>query len=244
MKYFELISTLCLKEDLYYTKLHYKLSKFINESFNDKDALSKLHFSRGFKYYSFDLIYNPNLQIVNQAYPKDNTYTFRLRSSDEKLIKTLRTRFAKVNNPTFSYLFSKLREVKKFFIKEIKTLTPVVVTIKEDKDRYINWTYNYNGDIQTLHTQLHKNILKKYNNFYNEKLEPFCNFIQLIKLKNKKPQTIRIEKNGKEIKFFGNKFILMPNEDKISQKLAFFALSAGLGEKNSFGAGFCIARRY
>ena len=243
MKYFELISTLYLKEDIHYTKLHYKLSKFINEAFNDKDELSKLHFSRDFKYYSFDLIYNPNVKIVNKTYPKDNTYTFRLRSPDEELITTLQTRFRKVNNPTFSYLFSKLREVKKFFVKEIKTLTPVIVTLREDKDRYINWTYEYNGDIKTLHTQLHQNILKKYNSFYNEKLEPFCNFIQAIEFKNKKPQTIRIEKDNKEIKFFGNKFILIPNEDKISQKLAFFTLSVGLGEKNSFGAGFCAARR-
>ena len=54
IKYFELISTLYLKEDLHYTKLHYKLSKFINEAFNDKDKSSKLHFLRDFKCYSFD----------------------------------------------------------------------------------------------------------------------------------------------------------------------------------------------
>ena len=43
-----------------------------------------------------------------------------------------------------------------------------------------------------------------------------------------------------EVRFFGNKFRIVPNEDEVSQKLAFVALACGLGEKNSFGGGFCI----
>ena len=30
------------------------------------------------------------------------------------------------------------------------------------------------------------------------------------------------------------------NEDDVSQKLAFIAFTCGLGEKNSFGGGFCL----
>jgi len=45
----------------------------------------------------------------------------------------------------------------------------------------------------------------------------------------------------KKIKLFGNKFKIIPKADEISQKLAFIALGAGLGEKGSFGGGFCIA---
>ncbi len=38
-----------------------------------------------------------------------------------------------------------------------------------------------------------------------------------------------------------NAIILIPNEDKSSQALAFIALSCGLGEKQSYG-GFCLSK--
>lgn len=66
--------------------------------------------------------------------------------------------------------------------------------------------------------------------------------IQLLELKNKVPQNIIIYKDGKKIRFFGNKFRIVPNEDEVSQKLAFTALACGLGEKNSYGGGFCVGK--
>ena len=47
-------------------------------------------------------------------------------------------------------------------------------------------------------------------------------------------------KDGGFIRFFGNKLRIVPNEDELSQKLAFTALACGLGEKNSYGGGFCL----
>ncbi|MCK4440354.1 MAG: CRISPR-associated protein Cas6, partial [Sulfurovaceae bacterium] len=89
---------------------------------------------------------------------------------------------------------------------------------------------------------LHDNLEKKYFDFYGEKLLPHQNFIQLLEIKNIKPQTIWTTKNGKSFRFFGNKFRIVPHEDEVSQKLAFVALACGLGEKNSFGGGFCISK--
>jgi CRISPR-associated endoribonuclease Cas6 len=68
------------------------------------------------------------------------------------------------------------------------------------------------------------------------------NFIQLLEIKNRIPQNIRIIKNDKKVTFFGNKFKIVPHEDEVSQKLAFTALACGLGEKNSYGGGFVLAR--
>lgn len=42
------------------------------------------------------------------------------------------------------------------------------------------------------------------------------------------------------VRLFGNKFKIVPNEDEVSQKLAFVALACGLGEKQSYGGGFCL----
>jgi len=59
-------------------------------------------------------------------------------------------------------------------------------------------------------------------------------------MKNKYPHSIHMKKGNNNVRFFGNKFRIVPNEDEVSQKLAFVALACGLGEKNSFGGGFCL----
>ena len=243
MRYFELNCTLYLKEELYYLHLHERLSKFINEAFNDKDKLSKFHFKNGYKHYCFDLLYNPHLKIKNGIYPKENSYRFRLRSLERNLLENLQNRFVEVKNPTFVYISSAIKEIKKFFVQNLTSVTPVIVSVDvENTKQPRHWTIKEDGDILRLSRQLHENLLKKYESFYKEKLNPSQNFIQLIEITNRVPQTIRIDKNNKEIKFFGNKFKIIPNEDDISQKLAFLALSCGLGEKQSYGGGFCIGK--
>ena len=89
----------------------------------------------------------------------------------------------------------------------------------------------------------HDNLEKKYKSFFGEEIaldSAAQNFIQLLELKNRKPQTIKVKKDGGFIRFFGNKLRIVPNEDELSQKLAFTALACGLGEKNSYGGGFCL----
>ena len=88
-------------------------------------------------------------------------------------------------------------------------------------------------------------LLKLYPEV-NEKLNIDHNFIQFLEIKNHKPQIIFFTKNYnnqiKRIKLFGNKFRIIPNEDELSQKLAFMSLSCGLGEKQSYGAGLCLSK--
>jgi len=98
-------------------------------------------------------------------------------------------------------------------------------------------------EIMLLQNQLQQNLLNKYKSFYGEELQPQQNFIQLLELKNNRAQTIKLtNKNGKSYRLFGNKFRIIPNEDEVSQKLAFLALAVGLGEKSSYGGGFCVGR--
>ncbi len=243
MKYFELSTTVYLQNNLHYLELHDKLSRFINEAFNDKDELSKKHFDKGYKHYCFDLLYNPSIAIKKGVYQKENSYKFRMRSPDKEFLESLQNRLSEVKNPNFTYIASQMRTIKQFFVQSITSITPTIVSVdKEGQKQPIQWTIEKDGDILKLQKQLHENLLKKYESFYGEKLDDIQNFIQLLEIKNHKPQTIRIEKNGKKIRIFGNKFMIVPNEDEVSQKLAFLALSCGLGEKNSLGGGFCVGR--
>jgi len=234
MKYFELICTAYLKRDISFKNGFENISKYISYSMAQTKELKLLHENVGFKLYSFGNFFPIE---SSKIYQKGKNYTFTLRSLDEKFIDILaQTLRQNINNPNFLVVETQKKVVKKFFISEIYSATPVIVTTKKN----LFWTFEKDGDILKLQKQLHDNLEKKYQVFYNQKLKPFQNFIQLLEIKNKTPQIIEFTKDDKNIKFFGNKFKIVPNEDEISQKLAFVALACGLGEKNSFGGGFCL----
>ena len=241
MKYFELICTAYIKRDIDFKDSFEVISKYISFSMAKKQELKDLHNKNGYKYYSFGNFYPIEKERV---YKKGNSYQFRLRSPNEffidKLLQTLRQN---IDNPNFLIVEVSKRTVKEFFISELYSVTPVVVTA----DKGVFWTIERDGDITKLQRLLHDNLEKKYFDFYGEKLNSSQNFIQLLEIKNHKPQriwTTKEDKNKNIVSFYfiGNKFRIVPNEDEVSQKLAFLALSCGLGEKNSFGGGFCIAK--
>ena len=234
MKYFELKCTAYLKRDISFEKSFETISKYISFSMA-KNNLLNLHKDNGYKYY----VFGGFLQIQkDKIYKKTNAYQFSIRSLDENFIDILSNALREnINNSNFLVVQTIKKTIKQFFISELYSATPVIVT---NGGKF--WTFRENGDILQLQKQLHDNLEKKYSSFFKEKLQQKQNFIQLLEIKNKVPQNIHIEKNGHKIKFFGNKFKIIPNDDEISQKLAFVALGCGLGEKNSYGGGFCLCK--
>ena len=240
MKYFELTCTAYIKKDISFRESFNMISKYISFSMSTTDALKELHLKRGFKHYSFGNFYPIEKEKV---YKKGNTYQFVLRSLDEAFVNMLsQTLRLNIDNSNFLVIDTHKRVVKQFFITELYSVTPVIVSI----DHGFFWTMEKDGDIMKLQKQLHDNLEKKYQNFYSESIKSEQNFIQLLEIKNRVPQNIQITKTNNQSKkttsfrFFGNKFRIVPNEDEVSQKLAFVALACGLGEKNSFGGGFCL----
>lgn len=235
MEYFELICTAYMKKEMAFERSFEQISKYISFSMAQSD-LADFHKKDGYKYY----VFGGFLPIEKEKiYKTGNTYKFTLRSLDEHFIDTLaKTLRANINNSDFLVVQTTKKTIKQFFISELYSATPVIVTTENGKF----WTMQENGNIIQLQKQLHDNLEKKYNSFFKEKLQVMQNFIQLLEIKNKVPQNIRITKDGHQIIFFGNKFKIIPNEDEISQKLAFTALACGLGEKNSYGGGFLLGR--
>ena len=243
MKYFELICTAYIKRDINFKDSFEVISKYISSSMAQNPELKELHDKeRVYKHYAFGNFYPIEKEKV---YKKGNSYQFRLRSPNEffidKLSQTLRQN---IDNPNFLTVEVTKRTVKQFFISELYSVMPVIVT----SGNRLFWTIKRDGDIMKLQRLLHDNLEKKYFDFYGEKLESSQNFIQLLEIKNHKDQRIWTSKTNKEKKrvsfhFIGNKFRIVPNEDEVSQKLAFMALSLWNWErKTSFGGGFCIAK--
>ena len=236
MQYFELKCTAYLKSDISFKESFEKLSKYISYSMAKDEMLKIIHKREGFKHYCFGGL----LPIEREkVYKKGNNYSFTIRSIDEKLIDTLSLELRKnINNPNLLIVEAHKKTVKQFFVSELYSATPTIITVESG----FFWTMEKDGDIMKLQKQLHDNLEKKYQDFYGEPIKAEQNFIQLLEIKNRVPQTIQITKNDKKIRFFGNKFRIVPNEDEVSQKLVFLALGCGLGEKGSFGGGFLLGK--
>lgn len=241
MRYYELICTAYIKQDIPLRESFEAVSKYISFAMYQDETLKSVHEKRGYKYYSFDNFYPIEKA---QVYQRGKTYQFKLRSLDksfiEKLCKTLRHN---IDNPHFLIVDTQKRVITQSFVSELYSLTPVIVSL----ENALYWTIEKDGDIMKLQKHLHDNLEKKYHDFYDDKLVSTQNFIQLIEIKNRVPQTIwtsKLDANQKRVvfKFFGNKFRIIPQEDEVSQKLAFVALACGLGEKNSYGGGFILGK--
>ena len=184
----------------------------------------------------------------DKIYKQNNIYEFVIRSIDEEFITELEKALILNMNNSFLIVLSAIKkEIDQFFIKELYSATPVIVSErKDDNGRQLYWSMDYNGDIEILQNQLQKNLEKKLKLFYPDDRDIMDNFIDKIEIKNQKPQSIYFKtvRNQKEklVRLIGNKFKIVPKKDDLSQKLAFLSLGVGLGEKSSFGGGFCLGR--
>jgi len=248
MKIFEQTCVVYLKNDLKFYESLDAISKYISFCLM-RSELKKIHEQTDFKHYSFGGFQPKPEDIKNKFYQGGETYSFSIRSLDEKFVDILASTLREnVNNPNLLAVQTQKKVLKQSFVSELYSVNPVIVTVGSDaKGRQTFWTMEKNGDIMQLQKQIHDNLLKKYQSFFGEVLDPQQNFIQLLEVKNRVPQNIVIRKkdkdqNERKITFFGNKFRIVPNEDAISQKLAFVALGCGLGEKNSYGGGFVLGK--
>ena len=243
MKIFELKCKAYLKTNIELKSSFDVLSKYLNYSIYQNEIYKNKDTS--IKNYCFGNFYPTE---SDKIYKKNNVYEFVIRSIDEEFIDELEKALIQNMNNSFLIVLSAVKkEIDQFFIRELYSATPVIVSQKkDDTGRQLYWSLDYNGDMEILQNQLQKNLEKKLKLFYPDDMDISNNFIDEIEIKNLKPQSIYFKtiKNQKEklVRLIGNKFKIVPKKDDLSQKLAFLSLGVGLGEKSSFGGGFCLGR--
>ena len=243
MKIFELKCKAYLKTNIELKSSFDVLSKYLNYSIYQNEIYKNKDTS--IKNYCFGNFYPTE---SDKIYKKNNVYEFVIRSIDEEFIDELeKALILNMNNSFLIVLSAVKKEIDQFFIRELYSATPVIVSQKkDDTGRQLYWSLDYNGDMEILQNQLQKNLEKKLKLFYPDDMDVSNNFIDEIEIKNIKPQSIYFKtiKNQKEklVRLIGNKFKIVPKKDDLSQKLAFLSLGVGLGEKSSFGGGFCLGR--
>lgn len=230
MQYYRLKIDIDVRTSLHFQKSLEPLSKLIYTAIMNS-PLQKLHLQKGgFKHYVFS-----NLVKTSQdkIYPEGKNFFF-FRTPKKELAFNVAKKLIGYEDKIFKVLGVGMKEANIKHINSFITINPAVMTFTKNGKRR-NWTIYEDGDISFLMDALHNNLVKKYEDLYDKKLETKENFIELLEIKNQKPLAMKY-KNGK---IFGNKFYIVPKGDKASQKLAALALAEGLGEKNTLGFGFC-----
>jgi len=224
MHYYELKIKTDIKAPIHFQKSPEAISKMIATSLINSGY--EKHNEKTLKNYVFS-----NLGKANEKGYFENNRTIYFRTFDESLVKQILKSLFLYEDNIFKVQGVDFNVINYSHIKSMISLNPVFVTMKDTKF----WTFQQSGDMSVLFKALQSNLLRKYEMIFNETLKPENLFFEYIQIKNNKPQTYYY----KGIKFFGNKIYIRIRDDEVSQKLAFTALGAGLGHKNSsVGGGF------
>ncbi|MFD3157092.1 CRISPR-associated endoribonuclease Cas6 [Haloimpatiens sp. FM7330] len=227
MRFIELTVTVMLKKDIYFEDCGYIIGKNINKSMLLDQTLKEVHQKKQYKNYVFNNFYPIE---KDKFYKKDRLYIFKIRGLDYDFMNKIDSCLYKLKSDDFNVISISKREIKKKYIKELYTQTPLIVTIDSKP-----WLQN-NGDLDLFKRRLEDNLEKKYENFFNEDINIRNKFIKNIEFKNRKPMHF----NYKSIKLLANKVSIEVFDNEEAQKATFLARATGLGEKNSaVGAGFC-----
>jgi CRISPR-associated endoribonuclease Cas6 len=220
----EIMFEIELKKDIPLNESYYKIGKLVAKSFYyDGSELQKEHYEHKFKPYVFS-----NMGYVkDRLYKAGKKYRLLLRTVDEKYAKYVKDAedkngILRVAGKEKCFFSSEKR------IKALMSVNPIVL-VKNDKKYFVD------EDMSIAINLLNQNAEKKMKTLLGEEIKNL-DFIKAIKKINKYPIVMRY-KNG--VKMIGNKFLIVPKEDELSQKVVKFLYGLGLGNKNaSMGAGF------
>ena len=229
MKYLELVVTTMLKRDIFFADGGYIIGKNINKSMLSDEKLKKIHLKKTYKNYVFNNFYPLE---KDKVYKEDKLYIFKIRGLDCDFMRKLHNCLQKLKSKDFNIVSVAENEINQKYIKELYTITPMIITINDKP-----WLQD--NDLNLFKDRLEANLEKKYKNLYNEDINLKGRFIRSIKFRNRLPMYF----NYKSIRLLGNKVSIEIQDNKEAQNAAFTAMGAGLGEKNSsIGAGFCSGK--
>ena len=228
MKVFQIRMKVYMLKDIPVEKTQMEIASLIDKSLAMKENLLEFHEKNQFKFYCFDL---PYPMEKDKVYKKGKIYTITIRTVKEGLAKYFYETIANQFTDSIKGLTSEIRIIPKKIFDTLQTLTPVIV--KTD-DGYWKSTMN----IEEYQENLRVNLIKKWNSFYDEKLDEDFEFCTLVEILNDKPVAFEYKK----VKLLGDKIRLHIADDSTAQNLAYLAIGTGLGSMNSRGAGFAAYR--
>ena len=224
---YEIKALIKLKHNLKLPKSYAFLGKAVASAIyeNASEKLKSLHYKHEYKPYTFD-----NLGYVHdKVYKADKEYPLLIKTISDDIaneISSYENEFLKFKIDSINFI----RERDISHVKFLLSNNPAIL-VKRDKTY---WTKE--DGIEQAIKLINANAVKKYRFFYKEKIDPNFDFIDIIQVLNNYP--INMHYDDKGIETLGNKFIIVPKEDELSQSIAKMLYAVGIGNKNaSLGAG-------
>lgn len=201
-----------------------EICKIIDKSLLRELKYSQFHEENKFKNYCFNTFYPIER---NGVYLEGNIYTVLLRTVDENLAEFFCKNLVNEYTDEIKILTIEKRSIKRKHIDKIYSICPAV--IKSD-DGY--WKAKYTCEM--FEQRLKVNLVKKYNQFLNTKINENFEFVNYIEFMNHKPIAVKY----KNVSLLGDKVTMKIAENNMAQELAYFAIGTGILEMNSRGCGF------
>ena len=224
MKVWELALKVYLKKDIPMEECQIQISRIIDNCLIKDKELLDFHNSNEYKNYT----YNSFCPIEkNKVYLSGKVYTINIRTVDERLVKYFQKFLENEVNEVLKALTLQVKIISKKHIERVYSITPVVMKLE-------GGYWRTNESLEIFEKRLKENLIKKYNNFTNQKINEDFDLFTFIKFDNIKPICIKY----KDIKMLGDKVTLNVSENDLAQDLAYFALGTGLLEMNARGYGF------
>ncbi|WP_330655423.1 CRISPR-associated endoribonuclease Cas6 [Alkaliphilus sp. B6464] len=201
-----------------------KISELIDKSLSKNPELYEFHKKNQFKNYCFNSLYNLEQDGV---YKEGSIYSVIIRTTDEKLSQYFKKNLVNEYTQYIKALTFENKIIPKKHIEKIYSITPLVV--KTD-----NGYWRQELSLEAYGQRITANIIKKYNAYFNTRLDENFELFNMIEFNNRKP----IATPYKNVSLIGDKLTFYIADNETAQKLAYFALGAGVGEMNSRGFGF------
>lgn len=207
-----------------YEETFEKTGYFIDSALGKNPEFLKFHKEPGFKWYCVDAPYPVEKE---QVYQMGKVYTIRIRTVRQSLAEYFIETLTNHKTQEIIGLSGELSIVPRKVLERVYNLTPIV--IKTD-------TGYWRGQLDNskFEERLKVNLIKKYNQLENTKIDENFELFRLIEFKNKVP--VKVPYKG--IVFLGDKLNIVVANNKTAQELIYMALGTGIGELNARCCGF------
>lgn len=223
MKIYELTLQVYLLKDIPMEEALEKISELVDKSLISSKKYKEFHNKNQYKFYAFNSLYKLE---KDKIYKEGKIYTIKLRTVDKDLSIFFKTSLVNEYTNFMKGLTIQCKEIKKPFIEKIYTITPLVIKTEG------YWKGKLS--LEDYERRIRENIIKKYNDYFDTKLDEDFELFRRIEFDNKQP----IATVYKNIKLLGDKVTFYIAENQRAQDISYFALGSALGEINARGYGF------
>lgn len=224
MKVYQIRMKLYLLKDIPLSHARTQITYFLDQGLIKGEVFSEFHQQNKYKNYCYDLLYPGE---KGQLYKKDQCYTLTVRTIDYKLAKHVSEVCIHEHTEYIKGLTAEVQIIPMKHINTLYTLTPAII---KDENGY----WKEHMSLEMFENRLKSNLIKKWNQFEQTKLDEAFQFYTHIEFLNNCP----VAEVYKNVKLLGDKISLQIADNDTAQQLAYMSLGTGIAEMNSRGFGF------